>query len=76
LLSDFVKEYFKDIGGLTFLVDLLTSVENPEVQERTFFCLGCAIERNGESIFTDSYKTFSDLGLILINWQKQSARKF
>ncbi|XP_062580734.1 telomere repeats-binding bouquet formation protein 1-like, partial [Saccostrea cucullata] len=43
---DFVKEYFKDIGGLTFLIDLLTSIENHEVQERAFFCLGCAIERN------------------------------
>lgn len=28
-------------------MDLLTSVENCEVQERAFFCLGCAIERNG-----------------------------
>lgn len=28
-------------------MDLLTSEENCEVQERALFCLGCAIERNG-----------------------------
>ncbi|XP_078335986.1 telomere repeats-binding bouquet formation protein 1-like isoform X3 [Crassostrea virginica] len=43
---EFVQEYFKDSGGLLFLIDLLTSVDNCEVQERTLFCLGCAIERN------------------------------
>lgn len=48
-IVEFVKEYFKDSGGLLFLIDLLTSVDNCEVQERTLFCLGCAIERNGKS---------------------------
>ncbi|XP_069133679.1 uncharacterized protein [Argopecten irradians] len=40
------KDHFRNIGGLNYVFNIITSTTNSEVQESAFYCLGCCIENN------------------------------
>ena len=45
---DEAKDIFRDTGGLQSVLDTVTTTKYGEVTEAGLYCLGSAVEKNGE----------------------------
>ena len=42
------QEFFRECGGINFVLNLLTSTQDSRVKIASLYMLGCACEKNGE----------------------------
>ena len=49
--TEYAKTHLRESEGLTLLLELLTSTTCQDIKEALMFCLGCAVDKNGNIRF-------------------------
>ena len=57
------KDIFRDTGGLQSVLDTVTTTKYSEVTEAGLYCLGSAVEKNGELFWYRWYILLNKTGV-------------